>query len=239
MIKQSVKSIVKPVASHAIEDNVIKRNLVTFDSVAASHCVLDTPWSPSGATWCIEVDVMSTDTVTEYQCCLGGSVVSNDEISLYVLNTGEVRTRCYKDAQSQVVIDSNGFNVNDGKLHTLKVQRVPNGKVQLYIDGVYANQGTWSMSGGEDIKYIGKRSTITSSDFDGIVSDVRLIDLEDDSNSLRFKVDTLSGNSESSIIGSGSITYVNVAAGDREAFSLDVGSNSWVADDGSPTIERA
>jgi hypothetical protein len=222
VIKQSVRSAIKPTVKQVATDDRVKRNFVSLDSGSVGHFILGSAWESSTAGNIIEFTFKApSSTVATSQYLLDGSGVGN-RFFLILNPDGSLDTQGV-NYMSKLYLDGvsvdrvNSTYPTDGKLH----------KYKAVLKALASN-----------VQYIGARYTVAES-FNGIISDLRLIDVGDPTNTRRFLLNKLTGNTETSALGEGEIAYTNVSESDREGYFWDNGNSRWEALDGSPTVEVA
>jgi hypothetical protein len=116
-------------------------------------------------------------------------------------------------------------DADDGKLHTLKYTRI-SGVLSAFFDGVL--MGTSSVSSTFVIDMVGRNGN--GFRFHGILSNLKLTDLTTASNSLEFKLDELTANTETN--NGVTLTYQNIGTGTsvRNTYVLSNGGTQWISD---------
>lgn len=220
MIKNSVRAVVSSTTRQSARDDRIKKTFVTFDPVLSAYCELSTPFTPSG-DFEIEVDVSTTASSSQITIARGSGT---DFIAIDISSGNSVRFWATVGGVTQTIIT--GSSVNDCDLHTIKATYTGT-TAELFIDGASQGTATWALDGGQDLTMIG-RTPGGSNYFDGIISNIKLTDLATPANSQHYALNRITGNTETSLVNSGSITYNNIPGSDRETFSWDADSGYWV-----------
>jgi hypothetical protein len=151
----------------------------------------------------IEIDFVSS-TQGENQH-LTGAVSSNRYEILFVSNNALV---VYDGSIGAQVHSIAGLPYLDGKKHTIKATRA-GGLQSLFIDGTPVASATKAV-GNVTIDCLGSRERTTNF-FGGILSDPKLTDITTPANSLEFKLDQLTANTETN--NGVTLTYQNIGTG--------------------------
>ena len=179
---------------------VTSRVFINLETTSNSYYSLSTPVLFSGD---FEIAV-SFSTLDNSGTLLSGSKQSTDIIAMDVL-FGKLRAFCFVGTSLQTVLSST-VDVNNGKLNRAKLRYI-GGTAYLYFNNTIVDSGTWSLTGGQDIKLFGKRSG--SNSLQGITADVELTDITTPANSFVFPLDNLTSNTETS--NGVTLTYQNIS----------------------------
>jgi len=227
MIKNSVRPVVSAVAKQSARDDRIKKTFVTFDPVLSSYCELGTAFAPSGD---FEIEVIiyvpdSISTSTTYGIVATGS---GDNIIYARDDTGSAPSVRWQVPRTS----GNSYPAVDIEYNKLTHIKVWRDGDDFYIKNL-DSEDTTSVIGatdydGEPFNYVGRWNT--GDYFDGIISSVKLTDLATPSNSQHYALNRITGNTETSLINSGLITYNNITDSDREVFSWDAANDYWVGE---------
>jgi len=236
MTKNSVRPVVSAVAKQSSRDDRIKKTFVTFDPVLSSYCEFGTAFAPSGD---FEIEAMiyvpsTISTSTTYGLV---ATSSGDNIIYARDDTGSAPSVRWQVPRTS----GNSYpsvDIEYNKLTHIKAWRDGD---NFYIKNL-DSEDTTSVIGatdydGEPFNYVGR--WLAGSYFDGIISNIKLTDLATPSNSQHYALNRITGNTETSLINTGSITYNNIPDSDREEFFWDAVNGRWEALDGSPVIEVA
>lgn len=187
------------------------RVFVTFDAVLQTRMTLDTPWVPSDGS-VIEIDFLApTAAVPSAQYLFDGSGLTGR--LLYILQPSGLFDSGAFGFYTTAELDGVSMAVTgapyptDGKLHTLR----------LVLSATAVNA---------DFAVVGSRFSNTFT-FGSILTNVRLTDLSNPSNSEFWKIDRPTGtDTEQSVSGNNLLTYVNAGPSTREVFTKVV--DDWI-----------
>jgi len=212
-----------------VRGEVIMRSFLNCDPVLNTHLTVTNPITHESGIIVFEIDFSLTDN-SDYFTFFG------DENS----NNGRVLT--VQTANSIRITDSAGLNKDyvfpssfyDGELHTLKVTRDrATDDCHVYIDNVESTTGvfTQTLFGNGAVNYIvGARGITPAKFFTGTLANFKITN---DVVTTTFPIDQPSGNSENSLEGNNSLTYVNAPTSQREALMYSLGVwqsfNKWAS----------
>jgi hypothetical protein len=211
-VNRSVPFVIEKIA-FGFADKAQRRYFIDFNGTDASMELVD-PFQPAG-DFELEIDFSTTET-SGFPTLIATSNPGFDGIRIFFdssAGTNFLRTAI----SSTLAYLSFGGVSNDGKLHTVKLRRVND---DFYI----------SMDGGAEAT---TNQPVTIADFteignnfDGVIANVKLTDLDTPTNSLAFALDQATGTTESSSINSGTLTYVNISESSR--FEAEILDADWV-----------
>ena len=193
---------------------ITSKVFINLESTASAYYELDTPWTATG-DFEIEVDFLIS-TATTFNMILGKSGDSSNWFG--VVNGGKIQLVIGGSTATETAL-----SYDDGVLHTLNVKRTGS-TITTTIDGSIAapnatktNTLSWDFIGAWNSGNL---------NFNGILSDVKLIDITTPANSLVFGLDNLTGNTE---INNGvTLTYQNIATTVDVRDTYTVSGVDWV-----------
>ena len=215
---------------------VVSRYFVTLDPVLNSYYEVASPITFTG-DFEIEFEVSGQD-LTSDQALIDSSVFNKlvaGEILLYIDNPNGL---------DLLICDgANGFNrqtfggqseILNSKLNTISLNRL-NGVITSKLNNV---QLGGSITNSETIRFSEKLiGGGNSRKFNGIIANAKFTDQSGASDVVTtFKLDQATANTESSVEGNNSVTYVNIPQSARDLYTLD--GNIWT-DAAGNTIEVA
>jgi hypothetical protein len=223
LARQLSRGLSRPLSSDL--DGITRIVFIDLDDTANAHYLLGTPFAPAGD---FEIKVSFETTSTSGNGTLfAGSTQSNNSIVADIQSNGSIRFFAFAGGSLQNVIESTITGLNDGELHVVKLSYIGTTAL-ITIDGTSDNSSTWALTGSENVGRFGSRAN-GSGDFDGIESDVELIDLTTPANSQYYKLNQLTANSETS--GANTLTYQNIATGTatRNTYELLSSDTQWIS----------
>jgi hypothetical protein len=169
----------------------------------------------------VELDFVSALGTNEH---ITGAV-SGDRYEIQFLSNDNLLV--FDSSIDTVVLNIAGAAYRDVKLHAIKITRV-GGLQSFFVDGTNVGSGTFSV-GPATIDCFGTRERATLF-FDGIISDVKLTDITTPANSLEFKLDELTANTETN--NGVTLTYNNIGTGTsvRNTYVLSNGGTQYISD---------
>jgi hypothetical protein len=181
-------------ASGVVAAGPTRRNFVYFNGTDA-YMQLESTWSAAGsfeAEVYFSIEAAATDS---YPTLLRSSDITSG-LTLYINESnGRVSLRL-NNGSGGYVFQSATTNVIDGNFHTAKIQYVHSTTTYtLFIDGT--DEGSIVEADADNNIY---RIGEGISDFDGIIANLKLTDLEIPSNRLEFLIDEPVNNSELPIV---------------------------------------
>ena len=205
----------------------IKRYFSTLDPIQNSHYTLATPITFSGD---FEFECEFSTTSTSFQYFTGVAVGFNNFIAL-------------RGSSSRIEVRTGGGTtlvfqpptLTDGKLHSLAVRR-SSGVTVAIVDGVTYSEIVAATNTGTLIaELIGQNAA--SSYFNGIIANTKFTDLSGAPVTTTFTLGNgpLDGDTEVSLEGNNSLTYVFIPAANREEFQLSDDATQW--DNISPPVQ--
>jgi hypothetical protein len=198
---------------------------IDLDSTASAHYTLASPKVFAGD---FEVHVDFSTTITSGNGTLfSGSTQSEDSIVCDIQSNGAIRFFAFAGTSLQTVITGSITGLNDGRLHTV-ILRYVGTTASITVNGVLDSSNTWALTGSEDVGNFGIRENGTNK-FDGIEANVKLIDITTPANSQYYKLNLLTGNTETS--NSNTLTYQNIATGARDTYALSSDGSEWLGSD--------
>jgi hypothetical protein len=183
----------------SVQDKV----LIDLSPTSSGFYSLSTPKTFAGD---FEIEAYFVTTVSGELAILGGSTADNNEIVIDVRG-GKVRFFASTNSTLNFSLIT-APTYSDGKQHKILASYVA-GVVTLKVDGINQDTATASLSGNENIGFIGKRSS--GRFFNGIISDVKLTDTTTPANSLEFKLNELTANTETN--NGVTLTYNSIGTG--------------------------
>ena len=165
-----------------------------------------------------EVDFVTTS--TSFAFIISGGASATD-LEIAVTSSGGIQI--FYSASSRIEV---GSGYNDGKLHELKLVRSGT-SVSVDVDGT--NILNITISGDATFADIGRRGG-SGFYFNGIISNVKLTDIATPANSLEFKLDQLTANTETN--NGVTLTYQNIGTGTsvRNTYVLSNGGTQYISD---------
>ena len=225
MIRSTISKMVRSMITTIINpfDGLLSRYFVTLDPVLNSAYEMAQPITFAG-DFEIEFEFSTTTTGT-YGIIIGSTTSQSDFLALG--STGRVRVQFGGSSLNGTIL------INDGKLHKCKVARI-SGVISVFVDGVL--DGSYSNAATSTFNTLGRWATNTYY-FNGIIANAKFTDQSGASDVVTtFKLDQATANTESSVEGNNSVTYVNIPQSARDLYTLD--GNIWTDAVGN-TIEVA
>ena len=198
------------------------KNLIDLSPTSGAFYSLGTPKVFTGD---FEIEAYFVTTVIDAEVVIvGGSIADNNEIVIDI-RLGRVRFFARNNtALAFSITSANAYS--DGKQHKALASYV-SGVATLKVDGTTQGTATASLSGSENVGFIGKRSN--GNFFNGNISDVKLTDITTPADSLEFKLDQLTANTETN--NGVTLTYNNIGTGTsvRDTYELSADGTQWVS----------
>jgi hypothetical protein len=118
--------------------------------------------------------------------------------------------------------------INDGLLHSFEFSKIGD-DYKIVLDGSLEASNTNTAAVSPIVTHIGQRGT-GASFFKGIIADVELIDITTPANSLEFKLDQLTANTETN--NGVTLTYQNIGTGTsvRDTYVLSNDGTQYISD---------
>ena len=222
MISKTINSTITTLINPFDVSGLLSRYFVTLDPVLNSHYEVAAPITFAG-DFEIEVEFSKGPQESDYNVLIGQSNTTSNWIT--------TRTNYVSISMGAAVL--NGvIPILDGKLHLIKLTRVGS-LISLYVDGVA--DGTMNKTNNIVFDQIGRNTG--SHFFDGILANVKFTDQSGASDVVTtFKLDQATANTESSVEGNNSVTYVNTPQSARDLYTLE--GSTWT-DAAGNTIEVA
>ena len=224
MISKTINSTITTLINPFDVSGLLSRYFVTLNPVLNSHYELATEVEFSN-DFEIELDFSTTST-SNYNMLLSPNTNS---IWIAVRSTGLIT---FRTAGGDLISTS---QIIDGKLHKLKITRAGT-TYNIYVDGVLEDSLTTVSVDLVKFNYIGKWYN-ASLQFNGIIANAKFTDKSGASDVVTtFELDEATANTESSVEGNNSVTYVNIPQSARDLYTLD--GTTWT-DAAGNTIEVA
>ena len=224
MISKTIRSTITTLINPF--DGLLSRYFVTLDPVLNSHYEMAAPITFSG-DFEIEVEFYIADvsSIASAAMIFGNSADWRGNV-LFVTSGGDLIIRSDNDVTISV---SNV--ITSSKLH--KIKYIKSGSsIQGFLNGTEILLPT--AFGTINFNMIGSRYT-GEYFFEGIIANVKFTDQSGASDVVTtFKLDQATANTESSVEGNNSVTYVNIPQSARDLYTLD--GNIWT-DSAGNTIE--
>jgi hypothetical protein len=130
-------------------------------------------------------------------------------------------------------------SLNDGLIHEAKLTYdKATGDAELFVDGVSRDTDTWTSDENNSLTWIGFANE-GALPYDGYLMDVTLTDLADPTNSRKYALNSGSITTEEPVLGSGTLTYSDVDAGDWDDYRRLYNRNAWVSLDDVTALDFA
>ena len=184
--------------------DAITKVLIDLSPTSNGFYSLGTPFQPAGG-FEIEFDFSTSSTATMF---LTGSASDATSFIAFVNSGTAIRVRT-----NNASLDTGVLTLADGLLHTLKVI-YESGTVTIILDNTVVKSGAGA--NGSNFGVIGQASS--SLYFDGIISNVKLRDLDTPANSLEFNLNQLTANTETN--NGVTLTYQNISTDARDTYTL-------------------
>jgi hypothetical protein len=197
--------------------SVITKVLIDLSPTSSGHYTLGTAFQPAG-NFEIEFDLITTDNDR------AGLTAAINSAHTFLRMEGDGTLRLKPNPESSPM--NSTTTVNDGKSNKIKMVGGPTG-CSLYINGFFETSDSqdWSDFG---IVELGRRG---DGDYlDGIMSKIKMINVDTPANSLEFKLDQLTANTETN--NGVTLTYQNIGTGTsvRDTYVLSNGGTQLVSD---------
>lgn len=210
----------------ALNTALMDRYFITLDPVLDSYCLLSAPVVFMGD---FEVEVEFSTTVSSGFPALLSTEDSDNGHVLYVIGSSGTLTLQSDDTVTTVFTQPAGV-VNDGVLHTAKIRR-EGSTYYVSVDG--GAEASSTLAGvPTDAIIIGAKKTAGAlgTYFDGILANVVFTDLSGaEPVTTTFVLGEGTGNTENSVEGNNTLTYVNIPESNRELFSMSNGD--WIGEE--------
>ena len=216
MISKTIKSMITTVINPF--DGLLSRYFVNLDPVLNSYYEMAAPITFTG-DFEIEVEI---------------STITTDSLTIIFASATDTDNYIAFTAAGAIRVKIGGINTDtpsgvlpiDGKLHTLKIKRV--GLVLTKIlDDVIVDTDVLGSVLNMLISEIARNSAGAFDYFDGIIANAKFTDKSGASDVVTsFKLDQATANTESSIEGNNSVTYINIPQSARELYTLE--DDTWV-----------
>jgi hypothetical protein len=144
-----------------------------------------------------------------------------------ILFTSSGDFTAFDSVEGQRIVTIAGAPYSDGRLHLCKVTRV-GGLQSLFLDGVLMGSKTMTV---HNVSFgtFGNKGTNTNR-YDGIIANLKLTDITTPANSLEFKLNELTDNTETN--NDVTLTYNNIGTGTsvRDTYVLSNGGTQYISD---------
>jgi hypothetical protein len=164
--------------------------LIDLSETASSFYSLGADWVAAG-DYSVEVDFVTTNTGDTK--LIGGD---DNKFILRLGNDGTLAVLIGDGSSYGFTLFSGNLNAQDGRLHTAKALINSSG-MELFLDGASVASNNSVVNINTVINKLGAFGTTASNQFfDGIISNVKLTDIDTLANSLEFKLNKLTANIE-------------------------------------------
>ena len=226
IISKTIRSTITTLINPFNVSGLLSRYFVTLDPVLKSRYEVVTPIAFAGD---FEIEIEFTITGTGNKIILGDSHttsmffnISSSAFNVFIAGASQSFTFLPQAAR-------------DGKLHKVKYKLVGT-SLEVFLDGISLGSQTFTPYTGANDFIIGSSNSILNY-FDGIIANAKFTDQSGASDVVTtFKLDQATANTESSVEGGNSVTYINIPQSARDSYTLD--GNTWT-DAAGNTIEVA